>query len=46
MLIFIALWHLLVYCPVAHSTWMTGGFLHEVRPIEFKTSREANLVPV
>ena len=27
MLAFITLWHLLVYCPVAHSVWAKDGFL-------------------
>ena len=27
MLLFIGLWSLLVYCPVAHWVWGTGGFL-------------------
>lgn len=28
MLLLVALWHLLVYCPIAHSTWDKAGFLN------------------
>uniref|UniRef100_A0A7S0I0Y4 Ammonium transporter n=1 Tax=Hanusia phi TaxID=3032 RepID=A0A7S0I0Y4_9CRYP len=35
MLVFIGLWHLLVYCPIAHSTWMTDGFLHTAGVLDF-----------
>lgn len=35
MLLFIALWHILVYCPIAHSTWMTDGFLHQAGVLDF-----------
>jgi Amt family ammonium transporter len=28
MIIFSGLWHLLVYCPIAHWEWGPGGFLH------------------
>lgn len=27
MLLFVALWHLVVYCPIAHSNWHPEGFL-------------------
>eukprot|EP01035_Chromulina_nebulosa_P027950 gene27950-36825_t len=27
MLLFIGLWHLLVYCPIAHANWHPNGFL-------------------
>ena len=30
MLLLVALWHLLVYCPVAHSNWHSDGFLSQV----------------
>ena len=30
MLLFVALWHLLVYCPIAHSNWHPEGFLNKV----------------
>jgi Amt family ammonium transporter len=28
MLVFIALWHIAVYCPVAHASWHPDGFLY------------------
>lgn len=31
MLLFIGLWHLLVYCPIAHANWHPNGFLLQVR---------------
>jgi Amt family ammonium transporter len=30
MLAFMALWLLVVYCPIAHSVWHPDGFLHKV----------------
>lgn len=27
MLLFVALWHIIVYCPIAHSNWHHEGFL-------------------
>lgn len=30
MLVFMALWHLLVYCPIAHANWHPNGFLFHV----------------
>ncbi|KAJ1493544.1 ammonium transporter AmtB-like domain-containing protein [Baffinella frigidus] len=44
MLIFIALWHLLVYCPVAHATWMTDGFLHKARVLDFAGGNVARVL--
>ena len=35
MLIFVAIWHLIVYCPVAHWAWGPGGFLHEAGCLDF-----------
>ena len=35
MLLFMALWHLLVYCPIAHAHWMTDGFLKDVGILDF-----------
>jgi Amt family ammonium transporter len=29
MLIFIGLWHLIVYCPIAHMVWHPDGFLYK-----------------
>ena len=31
LIVFIALWHTLVYCPIAHSVWSVDGFLFKVR---------------
>ena len=30
MLLFVALWHILVYCPIAHSNWQAQGFLNQI----------------
>ncbi|EKX39531.1 ammonium transporter [Guillardia theta CCMP2712] len=35
MLVFVAIWHLLVYCPVAHWAWGPGGFLHAAGCLDF-----------
>lgn len=35
MLIFMALWHLLVYCPIAHSVWHPDGFLYKAGALDF-----------
>eukprot|EP00286_Rhodomonas_abbreviata_P028331 CAMPEP_0181293446 /NCGR_PEP_ID=MMETSP1101-20121128/3070_1 /TAXON_ID=46948 /ORGANISM="Rhodomonas abbreviata, Strain Caron Lab Isolate" /LENGTH=608 /DNA_ID=CAMNT_0023398035 /DNA_START=172 /DNA_END=1995 /DNA_ORIENTATION=+ len=35
MLVFVSLWHLLVYCPLAHSSWTTEGFLHKQGVLDF-----------
>ncbi len=29
MLVFVAVWHLCVYCPIAHSVWHPDGFLYK-----------------
>jgi Amt family ammonium transporter len=34
-LVFTALWSTLVYCPVAHWVWGTGGWLKELGAIDF-----------
>jgi len=44
MLIFIALWHLLVYCPVAHATWMTDGFLHKAGVLDFAGGNVVHII--
>ena len=28
LIVFMSAWHLIVYCPIAHSVWATAGFLH------------------
>jgi len=28
LIVFMSAWHLIVYCPIAHSVWATDGFLH------------------
>ena len=30
MLLFVALWHILVYCPIAHANWHSQGFLRQI----------------
>jgi Amt family ammonium transporter len=35
MLLFMALWHVLVYCPIAHSVWHPDGFLFRVGALDF-----------
>lgn len=34
-LIFISIWHLMVYCPVAHSIWHPEGFLNKAGFLDF-----------
>ena len=38
-LAYICLWHLLVYCPVAHWAWSPQGFLHTAGVLDFAGSR-------
>jgi Amt family ammonium transporter len=33
--VFIALWSLFVYCPLAHMVWGTGGYLHNLGALDF-----------
>lgn len=35
MLLSLGLWHLVVYCPIAHSHWHPDGFLHRAGVIDF-----------
>eukprot|EP01039_Chlorochromonas_danica_P000638 gene636-693_t len=35
MLLLVTLWHLLVYCPTAHSIWHPNGFLHKSGALDF-----------
>jgi len=35
MLLFMALWHLLVYCPIAHAIWHPDGFLFELGALDY-----------
>jgi ammonium transporter, Amt family len=35
MLVFMALWHLLVYCPIAHSLWHPDGFLYRAGALDY-----------
>ena len=35
MLIFMGLWHLIVYCPIAHSVWHQQGFLFQAGALDF-----------
>mmetsp|Transcript_62969 Transcript_62969/g.150652 ORF Transcript_62969/g.150652 Transcript_62969/m.150652 type:complete len:484 (+) Transcript_62969:2-1453(+) len=34
-LVFVAFWHLLVYCPIAHWEWHSEGFLHKAGTLDF-----------
>lgn len=35
MLLIMALWHIAVYCPVAHANWHPDGFLHAAGVMDF-----------
>jgi Amt family ammonium transporter len=35
MLVFMTLWHFLVYCPIAHAIWHPSGFLFEYGALDF-----------
>jgi len=35
MLVFMGLWHLIVYCPLSHAMWMKKGFLHKANVLDF-----------
>ena len=35
LLLFIGLWHLCVYCPIAHANWHPGGFLFQAGVLDF-----------
>eukprot|EP01040_Poterioochromonas_malhamensis_P007355 gene7355-7936_t len=35
MLVFITLWHFLVYCPIAHSLWHPSGFLYKYGALDY-----------
>ena len=35
LLIIVALWHLIVYCPVAHSNWHFEGFLYQAGVLDY-----------
>lgn len=35
LLVFITIWHLLVYCPIAHSIWHPDGFLFQEGLMDF-----------
>ena len=35
MLLFMALWHLAVYCPLAHAMWHPQGFMYKHGVIDF-----------
>ena len=35
MLLFVLLWHLVVYCPLAHSFWHPDGFLFKAGSLDF-----------
>jgi Amt family ammonium transporter len=35
MLLFIGLWHVLVYCPIAHAVWHPNGFLFKIGSLDY-----------
>lgn len=35
MIVFMTFWHLLVYCPIAHSNWHPDGFLFQTGTLDF-----------
>lgn len=35
MLVFMALWHTVVYCPIAHAVWHPDGFLYQAGVLDF-----------
>lgn len=35
MIVFITLWHLIVYCPIAHSVWHPSGFLFKAGSLDY-----------
>lgn len=35
MLLFMGLWHLVVYCPIAHANWHPDGFLYQAGVLDF-----------
>lgn len=35
MIIFIAFWHLMVYCPIAHSNWHPQGWLYRLGVLDY-----------
>jgi len=35
MLIFMIIWHTIVYCPIAHATWHPDGFLFQLGCLDF-----------
>ena len=43
---YIFLWHLLVYCPIAHWEWSEQGFLHTAGVLDFAGSDPALARPV
>jgi Amt family ammonium transporter len=34
MLLFMSMWHLIIYCPIAHSVWHPDGFLYKANVID------------
>ena len=35
MILFMTLWHFIVYCPTAHSLWHPDGFLHKAKALDY-----------
>ena len=35
MVVFMCLWHIVVYCPIAHASWHPDGFLYQAGVLDF-----------
>ena len=35
LIVFMSAWHLVTYCPIAHSVWALDGFLHKAGILDF-----------
>jgi len=35
MIIFMSLWHVFAYCPIAHASWHPGGFLNKAGTLDY-----------
>jgi Amt family ammonium transporter len=44
MLVIVLLWHLLVYCPIAHSNWHPEGFLYQAGVLDYAGGNVVHIV--